>query len=178
MEEIWKDIINFEGFYQISSFGNIKFLKRTVKFINGTVYQYKEKMNKFHKCKRGGYLITDLVVNKKRTTVYIHRLLAIHFLDNPLSLKYVNHKNKNVLNNQLSNLEWVSNRENICHSKIGSNSSSKYIGVGWDKYSKKWKSQIYFGGKSIHLGNFISEEDAYKARTNFELENNIKNKYL
>lgn len=52
------------------------------------------------------------------------------------------------------------------------------MGVGWDKHNNKWKCQIYFNGKSKHIGAFDTEEEAYEARVKFEKENGIENRYL
>lgn len=171
IELIWKDIIGYEGFYKISNLGDVKFLERKVS--NRLI---KEKFNKIHISKRG-YYVTDLRVANIRKTLTIHRLIAIHFIENPNNKSYVNHIDKNPLNNNIENLEWVNNMENVCHSKRFKEYSSKFIGVGWDKYARKWKSQIYHNGKSIHLGNFNSEEEAYKKRIDYEVENKIINKY-
>jgi hypothetical protein len=175
MQEEWKDIIGYEGYYQISNLGRVKFLERQVPRFS-KIQILKEKIVKFHLAKRG-YYVVDLRVKSKRKTLNIHRLIAIHFIDNPLNKKYVNHIDENKLNNSIENLEWVTNMENICHAKKNVKSSSEYIGVGWDKYANKWKSQIYHKGKSIHLGSFFSEQEAYNARVKYEQENNIENKY-
>ena len=62
-----------------------------------------------------GYKAVVLHKNKKGKTTYIHRLLAEHFIPNPLNKKQVNHKDGNKLNNSLLNLEWVTHKENIQH---------------------------------------------------------------
>lgn len=62
-----------------------------------------------------GYLVIGLSFEGKRNTIGIHRLVAMAYLDNPLNLKEVNHKDGNKLNNCLSNLEWCTRGENIAH---------------------------------------------------------------
>lgn len=179
-QEIWKDIIGYEGYYQISNLGRVKFLERKVCHggkREGIVQIFPEKMNRFHLGKRG-YYVTDLVVDKVRQTKTIHRLIAIHFIPNPSNKKYVNHIDKNPLNNSIDNLEWVSNMENMCHAMKLKGGSSKYIGVSWDSHHKKWKSGIYHNGKSLHIGIFDTEDDAYAARVKYEQDNGIENKYL
>lgn len=64
---------------------------------------------------RVGYLTVRLSREGKSYTKYLHRLLAEAFIPNPMGLKYVNHKDGNVRNNQLNNLEWVSHAQNIQH---------------------------------------------------------------
>ena len=64
---------------------------------------------------RNGYLITDLYENSKRSTVRVHRLVAEEFVPNPHNKKYVNHIDGNKHNNNSSNLEWVTAKENCEH---------------------------------------------------------------
>lgn len=178
--EIWKEVEGFEAFYHISNLGRIKKLKRDVYSKNGRFLRRDpEKLNKNHiNKKRGNYYLTDLAVKGKRKSFWLHRLIAIHFIPNPQKKKYVNHIDGNPQNNAIENLEWVTNMENICHAHKRKKSTSNYIGVGWDKYAGKWKSQIYHKGKSVHIGSFVSEEEAYEARRKFEQDNGIENKYL
>jgi hypothetical protein len=177
--EIWKDVIGYEGYYQISNLGKVKKLRREVLNKKGTLIRIDpERLNKTHLNKlRGNYYVTDLRVRGQRKTFQIHRLIAIAFIPNPENKRYVNHIDHNPMNNSLDNLEWVNQMENTCHAQKRLNRSSKYIGVGWDKYAGKWKCQIYFNKKSIHIGSFTSEEDAYEARKKFEVDNGIINKY-
>jgi hypothetical protein len=62
-----------------------------------------------------------------------------------------------------SNLRIVTIQQNAMNKKSYKGSSSKYKGVGWDKWAKKWKAQIQTNGKSKHLGLFTSEEEAAEA---------------
>lgn len=98
-----KDIINFEGLYSIHSDGTI------VNEVKGNVKQpTKLKI---------GYLVVDLYKNSKVSKLYVHRLIAEHFIpnDDPKVKTQVNHKNGNKLDNSISNLEWVSPGDNIRH---------------------------------------------------------------
>lgn len=178
--EIWKEVEGFEAFYHISNLGRIKKLKRDV-YGNDGKYHRKdpERLNSIHlNKKRGNYYLTDLAVKGKRKSFWLHRLIAINFIPNPQKKKYVNHIDGNPQNNAIENLEWVNQIENSCHAQKRKKSTSDYIGVGWDKYAGKWKSQIYHKGKSIHIGSFVSEMEAYEARRKFEKDNGIENKYL
>lgn len=77
---------------------------------------------------RGGYLSCRLSRDGQVHTKFIHRLLAQHFIPNPLNLSEVNHKDGNRLNNALWNLEWITHRANVQHAyQNGLNSSAKRI---------------------------------------------------
>ena len=108
MEE-WKNIADFPN-YQVSSFGNVKNVK-TCKLM---------RLNT-----RCGYLKVSLVSKNSKKDHLVHRLVALEFLDNPENKTDVNHKDKNGLNNNLSNLEWMTRQENNIHrckgTKITSN---------------------------------------------------------
>lgn len=148
--EIWKDVIGYEGKYQVSDFGNAKSLnyKRTGK----------ERILKL--AKTHGYPTICLWEKGKPKMRSIHSLVAESFIDaNYRSKKLVvNHKNFKRDDNRLSNLEVVTTRENTNQKHL--KSSSKYTGVCWNKKNKKWESCISIKGHSKHLGNFNSEKEA------------------
>lgn len=166
MEEIWKDIIGYEGIYQISNQGRVKNIKLNL-------------IRNPHLSDRG-YHIINLRNKKISKTVRIHRLVAIHFLLNPENKEHVNHLDFNPLNNCVENLEWVTNRENSYHYHMNNlnKKSSKYIGVHFSKSHNKWVSNIRFQGKRYRLGSFNTQEEAYQARIQFEIGHGIKNKYV
>jgi hypothetical protein len=175
--EQWTDLIGYLGYFKISDLGRVLSLDREIIHSNGRRTNFKGRILKNHISKRG-YYITDVTINKLKKTFNIHRLIAIHFIPNPLNKEQVNHKDSNPLNNSINNLEWVTNLENSCHRVKSRNYSSKYLGVGWDKWKNQWKCQIYFKGRRKHIGMFKTEEEAYEARVKFEKDNGIENKYL
>lgn len=174
--EIWKDIIDFEGLYEISNYGNVKSCRRYVNQRFGKRL-VNEKLLSVGRDK-DGYLMAILCQDGIKKTVKIHRLVANAFIDKINGKNIVNHIDSNKSNNILSNLEWVSSLENNCHGRLKMKTSSKYIGVSYNKNDRAFRSHIYFNGKNIYLGSFKIEEDAYKRRCDYELENNISNKYL
>ena len=101
--EIWKDIVGYEGLYQISNYGNVRSLNY-------------HRENRIHILKQivdyTGYLFVCLSKNKKRKQFKIHRLVADAFLDNPNNLPCINHKDENKENNNVSNLEWCNHKYN------------------------------------------------------------------
>lgn len=92
--EIWKDIKGYENIYQVSNFGNVK----------------NTRTNRIIKSKKNskGYMLVGLYKDGERKNFYVHRLVAIAFLQNPLKLQYINHKDENKENNNVDNLEWCS----------------------------------------------------------------------
>ena len=99
MEEIWKDIENFSGIYQISNLGRVK-----------SLYFNKEKILKPHYNR--GYLIVDLHKNKKRYKRPVHVLVAEAFVKNPFNYKEVLHLDESRDNNFSNNLKWGTHKEN------------------------------------------------------------------
>lgn len=118
--EIWKDIKGYEGLYQISSLGRIKSLKRKIykRKCNDTIVSLKPN-NK-------GYCKVILHNNGKRKAVFVHRLVAEHFIDNPDNLPQVNHKNEIKTDNNVENLEWISANDNL---NYGYHNLRKYLSL-------------------------------------------------
>lgn len=115
MKEIWKDISEYKGLYQISNFGRVKSLKRKVYAGRGRMrYQY-EKILSDNKTNGNGYKVVSLFKENVGKNHYIHRLVAEAFLNNPQNYNYVNHKDQNTFNNIYSNLEWCSQQYNCTY---------------------------------------------------------------
>lgn len=111
MKEIWKDVIGFEGFYQVSNLGRVKRLSREI-WKNGKVwYTCKEIILKTYINK--GYEYVWLGSGNSKTLCKMHRLVATHFIPNPDNLPLVNHKDENPSNNCVDNLEWCTHKYNM-----------------------------------------------------------------
>jgi hypothetical protein len=174
--EQWKDNPDYEGYYQISNLGRVKSLKRVLLKKNATCI-LKEKISKQSKNIYGYYgkILSKQNVQKR---FLIHRLIAIAFIPNPKNLPDINHIDQNRENNKISNLEWVTHRENCCHREKNKIYSSNYIGVCFHKKNKNWRSLIRVNGKQIYLGVFNTEEEAYLKRLEYEKKLGIDNKYV
>lgn len=114
MVEVWKDIKNYENYYQVSNLGRIKSLDRVVNSIHGDSHK-KGKLKKLTLNKKG-YLKVSLFKNGKSQTREVQRYVAEAFIPNPNYLEQVNHINGDKTNNCINNLEWISPLENTRHS--------------------------------------------------------------
>lgn len=108
MEEVWKEIKNFEGYYEISNLGNIRSLTR----INTNGRCLKGRLRKPYKG-WDGHLRVRLSKGNKLTDCLVHRLVALAFIPNPNNLPQINHKDENPHNNCVENLEWCTCEYNL-----------------------------------------------------------------
>ena len=108
--EVWKDITNYEGLYQISNLGRIKSLKRYEKCGE----KLRIRNERFLKQRKTmGYFYVILCKNGKSKTYRTHKLVAKEFVSNPLNFLQVNHIDGNKENNFANNLEWCTCKYNI-----------------------------------------------------------------
>lgn len=106
MKEIWKDIKDYEGLYQVSNLGRVKHLEFTrLNPLTGGISIIKEKILK-QNLTSFGYLSVALYKNGKKRWYFVHRLVANAFIPNPDDLPIINHKDENKVNNCADNLEW------------------------------------------------------------------------
>lgn len=155
-DEIWVEAIGFKGMYVVSNRGRIK--STGFYYSNGSksikpVCLLKSKINK------AGYHQQSL--GKKTVLIHIVEYFSFH---PELEIKkgyVVDHKDENKLNNDLENLQYVTQSFNVQKSNIiRGNKTSKYVGVSFDKSKNKWIAQIRIEGKSKKLGAFSTEEAA------------------
>jgi hypothetical protein len=157
--EIFRDIIGYEGIYQISDLGTVKSLRRTV-LKNGKHPFFMKEAILTNSLNDQGYLRVGLTKNGKVKTEQVHVLVARAFL-NHSTCGYdiiVDHKNNIRSDNRLDNLQLITVRTNT--SKDRKNGSSKFIGVYWNKSKERWVSRIRIGKTRKQLGVFTSEIEA------------------
>lgn len=169
MEEIWKDIKGYEGYYQISNRGRVKSLARKTKYQN-TTRELKEKIKSTF-ISTNGYERVELSKDNSNKKYNIHRLVAEAFITKIEGKEFVNHINGIKTDNGVENLEWCSQSENELHayrtglaknSEKQRNAVSKYakenrvkpiIQLGIDgSFIKEWKSAIEASEK-LKIGN-------------------------
>ena len=162
--EIWNSVRGYMCLYEVSTTGKIRNAN--------TRKEFKLKPRK------DGYIRVGLRKNNVYKQHYLARLIYDSFLGIPAGSFEINHIDKNKLNNFLTNLELISQRENCCHrSKDKINKTSKHPGV-CKAYDGKFRSYIYIDGKQKSLGYYFTEDQAYQARVNFEKTHGINNKYI
>jgi len=144
--EDWKWIDGYENLYKICKNGDViscRFNKEKILKPGNNTW---------------GYLQVGLYKNNKLKTFRIHRLIALHFIDNPNNYECVDHVNRNKRDNRIENLRWITQSGN----KRNTKNYGKYMkGVSFNKASNKFQAQIYFDNKSKYLGCFKTELEAH-----------------
>lgn len=121
-------------------------------------------------------MYVKLVKNKFRRNTdgyaigYIDKkhLALSRYIMNYNGKNYVDHINGNRLDNRLENLRVVTPTQNARNKRSRQGSSSQYVGVTFEKKSKKWVAQLKIGAKNIKIGRFVTEYDAHIARKQTE----------
>ena len=151
----------YEGYYEVSNFGNVRSVSRNVMYEDGRVYRYRGTRIKQHNDGRG-YPMVSFNVNGKKSSVRVHRMVAETFIDKPYSKEplEVNHIDGNKENNRIDNLEWVTSSEN----------TRKGYEIGlFDKARKNTSERMknnHFRNKLIHVYDKSEEEwKAYPSAT-------------
>lgn len=152
IQEIWKDIKEYEGLYQVSNTGKVKSLDKYVNGRNSKRLVKGKLLSLFDD--KDGYKLVNLYNNKKIKQFRVHILVAQAFIPNPDNLPFVNHKDMNKQNNNINNLEWCTQSYNVKHAiKNGANTMNGFNRHNKNKAHKKY-GFIYQFDKSM---NFIAK---------------------
>lgn len=153
--EIWKDIKNYEGLYQVSNLGKIKSIDRMVNCKDN----YSKKILGRYLCftqDKDGYLMCSLWKKNKGQTVKVHRVVCSSFKENIESKPQVNHIDGDKKNNNIENLEWVNNSENNKHAyKIGLKKPCQKKAV----YVYNLNMDLLFSFDNIHEASRVTNVD-------------------
>lgn len=127
MEEVWKDVVGYEGYYQVSNLGRCRSLDRCInhpiskngkKMLNGRILSL---------CKCGsGYLMASFSLDGKRKFEMVHRIVAKAFLPNPDNLPEINHIDEDKTNNCVDNLEWCTSKYNANYGARNAKAGEKH----------------------------------------------------
>lgn len=124
--EVWKEIKEVDGVYEVSNKGNLRSKDRFVKVCGGGKRLLKGQIIKPAKCKNG-YYEAQLHYKGKRYIWLLHRLVALYFIDNPHNYPEVNHKDENISNNDANNLEWCTSKYNANYGSRNQRCKEKVI---------------------------------------------------
>jgi hypothetical protein len=148
-KESFRFIKNFEN-YMISDEGRVFSIKKH-KFL-------KPRLNNW------GYYYVSLYNYNIKKNFTVHRLVGLHFLENPENKKLIDHINNNKLDNRLNNLRWCSYTENNINKKISNRNTSEIKGVYFNKKCNKYLARIMINNKYKYIGCFKTLEQATIAR--------------
>jgi hypothetical protein len=157
-EEIWKAIVGYEEYYEISNLGNV--YSKGKKYIDSLGrHQNRKPRNVSVRCGTGGYLCVDLNANGVNVQKCIHVLLATAFISNPENKPTVNHKNGIKLDISIDNLEWATYSENNKHAVDTGLRQSPWTGkFGID--NPKSKPIIQYDKANNKINDFANAREA------------------
>lgn len=145
----WIEISDYPGRFMVSEDGRIKSLSRIVNRRNGSHHVTKE-IIKAQRINKFGYCTIYLSIDKNYRHLFVHRIVAEHFISKrPSDKHFVNHKDGNKQNNHYTNLEWVTVSENHKHAYRMGLMSQKGENHASNKLNNKQVMQI-FNSKSTH----------------------------
>lgn len=172
IEEIWKDIEGYEGYYQVSNMGRVKSLSRPIYTIEThKMYRISKEKIKCFKIDKDGYRTVTLSIDGNDKTFKVHRLVAQAFIPNPNNLPEVNHIDLDRSNNFVNNLEWCIHSDNIKHSQ----DAGKYIIGNTGTNNGRSKTVNVFDNKHRYLKTFNSiKETAIWLKENYFLNGSIR----
>jgi hypothetical protein len=160
MEE-WKAIPGYEGYYEISTLGNVRSVERTVKGRWGA-HKIGARIMK-QQVSYDGYLKVSLCKDCEQETVNTHILMALAFLEKPAGKDQIDHCDRNPKNNVITNIRWVDAKENSANRILTTKSKSgeKFIYKQYNRYS------VSMSNPYRYVGIFGTLEEAVTARDNF-----------
>ena len=159
--EEWRDVVGYEGLYQVSDQGRVKSLERTIIKKDGRKQTVKERILKGTPDKDGYLKIGLCGSTRKQKWFQVHRLVGEAFIQNPDEKPQINHINDIKTDNRACNLEWSTRRENCNHgsrnervAKAQSKPVAQYAQDG--ELIKVWPSTMEVGRQTGFSQGYIS----------------------
>lgn len=164
MTEIWKPVVGYDSFYEVSNLGKVRSLQDNL----GRPRLLVRKQT----TRASGYKTLEL----KGKHFYVHRLVAAAFICNPKNKPMVNHKDSNPSNNHVDNLEWVTQSENIQHGydfgnikptrhRLGKNTAKHgFHHISFSVGRNRWEATVEYleqGGKKVGRKTFGVKKYGY-----------------
>lgn len=151
MDEIWSDVVGYEGMYEVSIYGRVRSLRfNKIRIMKPVINPQ-------------GYAMLILMKDKSTNPHVVHRLVAKAFVPNPLMKKNVDHIDNNRSNNIVTNLRWATNSENSANTSRWSPIGIKGVKAVESKKGLRYVATVSWEGKHHHLGTFDSAEEAQEA---------------
>lgn len=174
MHEIWNDVVDFEGLYQVSNLGN---LRRHPDKQSTNKYRKPKPLERATHLNRLGYPYATLSKEGKSSKKTVHQLVAAAFIPGFTYGMEVNHIDGNKQNNSVSNLEACTSQDNNLHAHknglMPKPGKSKYhnVSIGFVRYKGTtysfFRASVKNMGERVYLGQFQSEIEAAKAVDNY-----------
>lgn len=155
-DERFKPVAGYEAYYEVSNYGVVRSLDRTIITSAKQVYVKKGRVLKFF-TGRDGYSYIDLKVNNTKKRYPVHQLVWDTFSGIPRTHPnsiVVDHKNEVKTDNRYCNLQLLSKRDNAIKCQTHGHLP------GCSKYKGRWQARITINGKEKHLGRFDTQEEA------------------
>ena len=156
-------------------FENIEYENYEFDFDSNSVWSFHTNRYLKPSLRRDGYYRIQLCKDNKPKEIKFHRLVfQMHNHKIDLVGKELDHDNQIKTDKRIENLRTCTKSENL-QNRIFKNTSSKYVGVCWNKSRNKWRAQIQVNGKLVHIGYFENEIDAAISHDKYVFRNNMDN---
>ena len=155
MEEIWKDIEETGGFYQVSNLGRVRSMDRNIAYSDGTIRHHKGRIIKPSDNQFGYPQVHYPTIDGKQKTTMVHRLVARYFVEGYADGLIINHKDEDKHNNRADNLEWVTSQYNNTYGTMIDRRTTKYKENSYTKRGKK--IAVYKEDKLVGVFNGYKE---------------------